>query len=482
MTSLSFQVLTVVSSFILPKLFLQYYGSEVNGLVASITQFLGFIALMELGIGAVVQSSLYKPLVENNIEKISAIIHSAQKFFNRIAVMFLFYIILLAVFFPKIDNSFSPLYSSTLIFIIAISSIAQYFFGITNQLLLSADQKTYVATSISILTLVLNTIISVALITSGFGIHMVKLLSSLILVLRPVFLNIYVRKHYKLIKNIDYSYEPIEQKWNGITQHMASFVLKNTDIVILTIFSDLISVSIYSVYKLIVTGIQQLILALTTGIQSLFGQMLANNELEALKKRFLQFEWLIHLLVTILFSCTAVLIVPFVQIYTKGITDAKYTQPLFALLITMAIAMYCLRLPYNIMVLAAGHYKQTQTSAIIEMLMNIIISISLVIQFGVVGVSIGTLCAMTYRTVYLASYMKNIIDYNFFYFIKHIIIDCIIAAVVYFLSTFLTINNTSYFKWMISAILIVCIGILVTIVINYIFNRNMMKLNLKNRS
>ncbi|NLA84082.1 MAG: sugar isomerase, partial [Clostridiales bacterium] len=56
--------------------------------------------------------------------------------------------------------------------------------------------------------------------------------------------------------------------------------------------------------------------------------------------------------------------------------------------------------------LAAGHYKQTQMSAIIEMLLNIIISIALVFRWGLVGVAIGTFIAMAYRTCYLALYLS----------------------------------------------------------------------------
>lgn len=44
-----------------------------------------------------------------------------------------------------------------------------------------------------------------------------------------------------------------------------------------------------------------------------------------------------------------------VRVYTNGITDADYIQPLFAFLITLANAGHCLRLPYNVMIVAVGH-------------------------------------------------------------------------------------------------------------------------------
>ena len=57
------QLTALVCGFILPRFFLEHFGSEVNGLVNSITQFLGVISFLELGIGAVVQSSCISRLL-----------------------------------------------------------------------------------------------------------------------------------------------------------------------------------------------------------------------------------------------------------------------------------------------------------------------------------------------------------------------------------------------------------------------------------
>lgn len=63
-SSLLAQITVLVCGFILPRFFLQSFGSEVNGMVNSIAQFLGVISFLELGVGAVVESALYKPLAE----------------------------------------------------------------------------------------------------------------------------------------------------------------------------------------------------------------------------------------------------------------------------------------------------------------------------------------------------------------------------------------------------------------------------------
>lgn len=132
----------------------------------------------------------------------------------------------------------------------------------------------------------------------------------------------------------------------------------------------------------------------------------------------------------------------------KNITDVSYIVPSFAILITIAQAMYSYRIPYNMMVLAVGHYKQTQNSAIIEASINLLLSIFLVIKFGLVGVSIGTLVAMSYRTIYFALYLKkNILKRSFRHFIKHMLIDLLSALIIVICTLSINLANVTYIEF-----------------------------------
>lgn len=381
--SLIYQVVVVICGIILPKLYMKYFGSELNGLVTSITQFLGFITLLEAGVGNVVQSSLYRPLAQKDDAEISKIIISSNRFFRKIALILAVYVAGLMVFYPFfVSNQYDWVFTATLILIISISSFAQYFFGISYQMLLNADQKGYVRLVLQIVTLILNTVVCGILMSLGFSIHIVKLSTAAIFILRPLGMNLYVKRHFNLDLSLKLEGEPIQQKWNGLAQHIANVVLINTDVTVLTLFSNLINVSIYSVYHNVVYGIQNLVTAFTSGLQALLGDMYAKKERELLVSTFERFEWLIHVLIEIAFGCALVLIIPFVKVYTADITDANYINIPFAVLITLAQASYCLRLPYNIMVMAAGHYKQTQASAIIEAIINVVVSVSFVFASG----------------------------------------------------------------------------------------------------
>lgn len=472
-TSLGLQVVSVICGFILPRLILESFGSDVNGLVNSITQFLGVITLLDLGVGAVVQSALYKPLADNNTNMISKIYVSANKFFRRLAEILLVYVVLLMIFYPMLVNkSFGYMYTALLIAAICISSFAQYYFGIVNSLLLNADQRGYIQYVAQIITLILNTFACYIIIKLGASIQIVKLTTSLIFLLRPLFLVFYVKKHYSIDPKITYTDEPIKQKWNGMAQHFASYVLNGTDNIVLTMFSTLGNVSIYSVYNVVIIGVKNALLSVTNGFQSLIGEMLAKKETMKLNAFFGFVEWFLHTGTTLVFGCTGVLIVDFVRVYTYGINDADYIQPLFAVLITIANAGHCLRLPYNILILAAGHYKQTQSNYIIAMILNIVVSIATVKMWGLVGVAIGTLIAMAYQTVWMAKYdSKNIICWPFKNFLKQCGIDAI-TVIIASLATFkIPMLSVSYVSWFLLAIEVFGIWLIISIVINTIFYR-----------
>lgn len=464
-TALVYQIVALICGFILPKQILLYFGSDVNGLVSSISRFLSVIVFMEMGVGPVIQSNLYKPLAEKDNDTISKIVVSAERFYKRIAYIFLVYIGFLVVLFPKINSDFDYWFTASLIIIISISTFAQYYFGITYQVFLNADQKSYVQTSLQLLSVVLNTIVCLIMMQLGCSLHLMKLASAGVYVIRPIAQNIYVKRKYKINHSIQFEGEPIEQKWNGFAQHLTSVVSGEIDVVLLTLFSTYQNVSIYSVYFLVVNGITNMFMMAVSGLEALFGNMLAKKEDKLLLSTFEGVESVAHTAITIVYVATAILIAPFVSVYIKGVSDADaYYLPLFGTLLTCAYAAQCLRIPYFRMIKAAGHYKQTQVGSFIAMMINIVVSIVLVFKYGLLGVAVGTILAMLFYTLYVVWYLrKNIINRPFYHIVKHIIIDVIVAFLSCFATRWLTMGDASYFSWvkyaMVLTIIVASIGL-----------------------
>lgn len=472
--SLGCQMIALVCGFIVPRLLINSYGSEAYGATSSIAQFLAYITLLEGGIGGVARAALYKPLADNDIDKISAITAEIKHFFKIIGIIFFVYVIILAISFKSISDvkCFDWLSSALLVIVISISIFGQYFIGISNSILLQAAQRQYISNTINIVTTVLNTICVVVLVFVGSNLIIVKLVSSFIFFMRPVWLSIYVKKTYRLNPKVARDKNSLNQKWNGLSQHIAYFLHSNTDLAVLTIFGNLTLVAVYAVYQMVVGAIQNLTSSFMTGMEALFGDMLAKKEIAHLHKTFCQYETLISCISMIMFGSTTVLILPFINIYTKGVTDANYSEPIFAILLTLSSLLYCLRTPYHSVTIAAGHFKETQKSAFGEAIINFVSSVFLVTKFGLTGVAIGTILAIMFRFAFYIVYLShNIMNRPINLFIKRFMVNVANFIVVYVAGQMslrlFVIEN--YITWVFAGVMVGFLALVITFGFNVVF-------------
>jgi O-antigen/teichoic acid export membrane protein len=474
--SLLLQIVTIICGFITPALIIKNYGSNVNGLVSSITQFLSYVTFLEAGVGPVLKAALYKPIAKNDKEEVYALLRTGKNYFRNISYIFIVYIFLLAIIYPfVVSNQFDFFYTASLIVIISISTFFEYYVGIIYRIYLNASQNTYVISCIQLVTLIINTIFVVVLIKLGFSIHIVKLVTTLIFVLRPILQYIYAKKVEKIEFSNKGCESTISNKWDGLSQHIASSIHTNTDVSVLTLFCrDITLVSVYSVYYLVVAGIRQFIRSFTSSIDSSFGDMLSRGELENLNKKFNLYETGYFILISIVYLCTLILIVPFVSAYTYGVNDVNYIEYSFAYLLVLGEFIWAIRQPYNELIKASGHFKETKIGAWVEAISNIIISILMVKKFGLIGVAIGTFISILIRTIeFIYHVNKHILKRSNYISIKKIILILAEIISIFIFIHFKSIPLTySYIKWFKEALIVFgCISIIVIFVnICFYFN------------
>ena len=470
--SLLLEVVTVISGFVLPRLILSRFGSSYNGIISSISQFIGYVSLLAAGVGGVTRASLYKPLQERDIKKISAIIKATELFMKRVALIFAIGLLGFAVLYPFLMlDDFSWFFTFTIVLILGISTFARYFFGITYQMVLNADQRQYINVSMRIITTTLNLVVAYIFIKSDASIHVVKLGSSLVFTLNPLYVYFYVRRKYKIIDDIEPDNSAIKQRWDAFAHQVANFVHNNTDIVILSFFSNVREISVYTVYYGISGAIRKLITSVATGIEAAFGNMIAKDEMKALNRNLSIFEVLIYSLSSMLFSTMALLIISFVSIYTQGITDVDYIRPLFGYLIAVVEFFFCVRIPYQAVVRAAGHYRETRNGAIFEAILNIVISIVLVKPLGLIGITIGTICAMMFRTLQYSVYVyKNIVHRSLWDILRRFVISGLNIFTIVVLASLIKLEIAkNYLHWAVNGFIVFSIALAVTLAFNYIF-------------
>ena len=476
--SIVLQLITIVIGFILPKIFLEAFGSEINGAISSITQFLGSITLLEVGVGGVTRAALYKPLAENDTYKISGIVNATKQFFRKLAFIFVLYALFLALTFKYISSTeLGFTFVFTLVVIISVSQLSQYYFGSSYYILLQADQNRYISSSMDIVIIIINTIITILLIKMGFNILVIKFISVFIYSLKPVLLSLYVSKKYRIDKAVPLDNEAIKQKWNGLGHHLAYYVQNNVDMMVVTVQLGLKWASVYSVYHMILWGVDGFLNSALSFKEAIYGNMIAKGEINLLKKRFVLMETISSILNVVFYSTCGLLILDFIRIYTENIHDINYVITSVAILFIATAYCTSVKDNFNDIVLAAGHYKQTQMSAFIEAGLNLFLSVILAHYLGLEGILIATIVSVSYRIIYYVLYLsKHIINRQPQAFIKRQMVNAlnIMFIVLSFgLFKFGVIDN--YLLWVGKAIIVFGYTIIITLMFNLLFYKNDVK-------
>lgn len=476
LTLFIYQMFNFACNLILPRLILGSYGSAYNGLVSSITQFLNFISILRLGVAGATRVELYKSLNNGDNDKTSSIVNATQKFMRKISFIFFCYLFLIAIIYPFIVKGFNFIDVFSLVLILGISVFCEYFFNFTYATLLQSDQKMYIHNIIQTAFTIINTVVLCILITNEFSIQFVKFISAIIFTISSIFLYMYVRKKYAINKYAIPDNTALKGRKDVMSNSIANIVHENTDIAVLTLMTDMKVVSVYAVYTLVINGLKKIVEIFTSSLESYFGQLWVKREYENLNKKLCNYEYFISFCISIIFPCCMILLIPFITLYTSGITDINYIRPFYGFMTILTLASFCMRIPYLTVVQAAGKYKEVKIGAYLEAGINILSSIILTYLFGLIGVIIGTFLANTFRTIqYYLFISKEILNRKKYILLKNIAFISVSTVISYFLLKLVVcsggISINSWGNWILAGIVSFVLSCIVFITLSLLFKK-----------
>ncbi|EOU1462613.1 MATE family efflux transporter [Clostridium perfringens] len=392
------QVITISLGLIIPRMFLLNLGSEANGLMSSISQIFIYIGLLEAGIGSVSIQALYKPIANNDKNAINKIMAATEKYYLKAGFYYLICIGLLGIIYPiVIKSKFNKFEVFLVILFTGLSGAINFLFQGKFKVLLTAEGKNYVITNITTVLGVISSLVKVILIYLGFNIVVIQFSYFILGVLQMIFFEIYMKKNYKWINTkVDPDYKAIEQKGSAFIHQISAMIFANTDVLIITIFCGLKVASVYSLYNLIITYISEFIWSINSGVVFVLGQKYYENREEYIKLNEVYDTYYMAITFSI-YTIAYILILPFMNLYTKGVADINYVDNILPILFISVQLLSCARTAANNAINVAGHFKNTKNRSILEAAINIIVSLICVNIFGVYGVLIGTIVALLYR-------------------------------------------------------------------------------------
>lgn len=467
-----YEAANLISAFIIPKLILEYFGSDYNGITNVIIQFLRVITLLQAGIGGVAIAALFKPLEEKDNQKLSSVIKTTESYLRKVAFIFIGIALIIAGVLPLFVKEFDYFFTASLVLIMSFATFIQYFFGQTYLFLFSADQKQKIMHILNTAKLLLNTFISAILIKLGFGIHFVQVGAAVIYVIAPIFLYIYANRKYEIDKTAKKDVNLLEQRWDSFGIQIASFVTANISLIAISIFLSMTMASIFTTYNFVFAALTGLINPFVSAIYVAFGNMMVRKETELLKKSIRIYEQIIFSLATFLCGVTAAVIFPYMGLYTRNISDtALYYQPVFAYIMVAASLFGMYQLPYTGVCVAAGHFRQMRNPAILQAFLSICISILLTFLFGIIGTAIGILFAHAFRAIQYSTYVsQNIIKRSIGILIKRIGLSFFICVIIARIPYILAFSNPeTWLGWIKMAVIVSIIAMPLILVVENIF-------------
>ena len=392
------QVVMIAAGILLPRLVLVNLGSESNGLMNSVNQIFTYFALLEAGVGTAALQALYKPVGSNDRNEISGILAATDRYYKRTGVIYLIAFLILSIVYPlAVDSGLGKNTIFLVIVLTGFSGVLSYFFQGKYNILLLAEGKNYISSNLSLITYILTSAAKIVLLLHGFDVVALQAMYCFFNIVKMVYIEWYMHRNYKWIDlNVAPNFQAISQKNYVLVHQVSSLIFNNTDTLILTLIIGLKSVSVYSMYTLLFGMVSTLVGTITGSVQFILGQTFKNDNAKYLKLLDI-YETYSMALVFSLYCIANIFILPFMNLYTSGVSDINYVDRVLPYLF---VAVYLLnngRESSNLSIKFAGHFKQTVNRTIIEAIINLSVSIFCVFQFGIYGVLAGTITALLYR-------------------------------------------------------------------------------------
>lgn len=389
------QITTLLLSFISRTIFINILGVELLGVNGLFTDILQLLSMADLGFNTAMVYSFYKPIAENDTKKISALITFYKKVYNVIAITITVIGLAITPFLNLIVNTDKDIPLLKVYYLFALGGVIVSYLFVYKTSIITADQKNYLVTRITIIVNFTKTIIQIIclLIFKNYIVYLsINLLGN--------FLNNYIasrkaQKLYPYIKekndlNLDDKKSIFENIKSVFLYKVSSLMLTATDNTLISILIGTVVVGYYSNYLMITNKVIAIIQIIFTSLTASIGNLVIKEKSEKRYEIFKASQSISFIICGIIVTCFSVLINDFISIWLgeKFIFD-------YIVVLAISFNMYlsCVLQPLWTYREATGLYIKTKYVMLIAAIVNLVLSIILGKIFGIAGILIASAIA-----------------------------------------------------------------------------------------
>ena len=474
------QIIILSLGLIVPRVIIVNYGSDTNGLTSTITQVFTYVALLEAGIGQTTRNALFPYINGDKKDKsnISIVMSASKTYYRRTTFIYGAVVLLLAFLLPFVIKS--NVSKSAIFFVVlfeGLTGVVSFYFIHYWSMLLAADGKSYVTNNIELFSKTLCYIVKIVLALNSISIVYIQAGYFLVSSLKLLLYRRYVKKHYSWIESQKVEPKAILKDRNSyVVSEIAWTVFSSTDMILLSICCSTVESSVYYVYSMVFVALNSLLNAVYQALLYNLGQNY-HNDLQKYNRIHDIYNSVFMGSMTALMSTTYVMILPFVSLYTKGITDVQYIYKELPIMFCLIQLFSWSRYVSGNLSGIAGYAKKVSRVSLIEALINIVVSLIFVRFFGVFGVLVGTVFALPLKAIYLNLLAdKVILKRSPVNTIKILSVNFIIFLLFVIANDFIVLPVNSYISFILFGFIVFVISVILCVVLNALANRDLYSL------
>lgn len=445
-------VVTTLLGFVSRTVFIYTLGVTylgVNGLILSV---LSMLSLTELGIGTAITFSLYKPLSENNTEKLNAIMGFYKKAYRVIGLLVFVFGLVLMFFLKYVIKESQGISNLYLIYLIFLVNTSYTYFFSYKRTLINADQKAYLLVPFTTGFRILLVTVQIVVLVVFKNYIMYLLMQFIVSLAENIFINRYIDSKYTFPKNKSnqkipqYEFGVIIKNIKAMFLHkIGDYAINGTDNIIISAFISIKMVGLYSNYALLIATVNKFILIIFGSATASFGNLIAQENKEKILQTFKVFNFLGFWIFGWATVCFYNLLNPFISIW---IGNSYIIEQAIINILLVNFYLFGMRVPLGIVKMAAGVYSQDKYLPLIQAVVNLGFSIILVQYWGLAGVFMGTVIS----SVTVVCWYRPLVVYKYVfetspkrYFIKYAVYGIVVIANIFitkYLCIFMFSNYT----------------------------------------
>ena len=476
-SSLISQIVLISLSFLLPRLYLENFGSEVNGVLSTIKQIFVYMFLLEAGVGLASTQALYKRIGNKDYKSASEVLSATNTYYKRTGIVYLIIILIIAsVYSFLIPTSINSLELFAIIILYAMPALFSYFVQAKYRILMEVDGRKYVINNSETILQLASNIAKILVLLLTDSLVLIQLSYCIIYLIQLGYLYIYAKRRYKWLDlKAKPDFKAIGQKNSVLVHQLSGMVFNNTDVILISLLADFKAASIYAIYNIFFSQVQNFIVNLVSSFTFALGQTF-HTDREKFHKLYNAYETFYVMGTYIIYTLMAVFLLPIIQIYTSGINDANYSNPLLLLLFVLMNLFANAKLPANSIIEYSGDFKNTRTFAIIEMVMNITLTIVGILYFGICGAILGTIAALIYRGIVTIHFSnKKVLNRGQWATYKIIIANALAFVIVMLIFYVDAFSSVAFFPLVLKGIIHSIWIVALFLGVNFLFNKSAFK-------